>query len=74
MVIEIEPKLEAALAAQAKQRGISPEAAAVAVLRERLLPAKIEPRDQWERELLAIATDCGVALSNEALSSEGLYD
>ena len=32
------------------------------------------PRDDWERRLLTIGTDCGVSLSNEALSSEGLYD
>jgi hypothetical protein len=33
-----------------------------------------EPRDEWERRLRALAMDCGVSLSNEALSSEGLYD
>jgi hypothetical protein len=30
--------------------------------------------EEWVRRLRAIATDCGVSLSNEALSSEGLYD
>lgn len=34
----------------------------------------IEPRDDWERLLLSVARDCGVSLSNEALSSEGIYD
>lgn len=34
----------------------------------------LQPRDEWERLLLSAASDCGVALSNEALSSEGLYD
>lgn len=34
----------------------------------------IEPRDEWERRLLGIATNCGTSLSNEALSSEGLYE
>jgi predicted DNA-binding antitoxin AbrB/MazE fold protein len=34
----------------------------------------LEPRDEWERKLLEAATDCGVSLSNEALSSEGLYE
>jgi hypothetical protein len=33
-----------------------------------------EPQDEWERRLRALAMDCGVSLSNEALSSEGLYD
>lgn len=32
------------------------------------------PEDEWVRRLRAIATDCGVSLSNEAVSSEGLYD
>jgi hypothetical protein len=31
-------------------------------------------QDEWLRQLRALATDCGVSLSNEALSSEGLYD
>ena len=34
----------------------------------------LQPRDEWERRLLSAASDCGVSLSNEALSSEGLYD
>jgi hypothetical protein len=39
-----------------------------------LAPPLLEPRDDWERRLRAIAIDCGVSLSDEALSSEGLYD
>jgi hypothetical protein len=34
----------------------------------------LQPRDEWERGLLAAASDCGVSLSNEAVSSEGLYE
>ena len=30
--------------------------------------------EEWMRRLRSIASDCGVSLSNEALSSEGLYD
>jgi len=30
--------------------------------------------DDWLRRLRSASTDCGVSLSNEALSSEGLYD
>jgi predicted DNA-binding antitoxin AbrB/MazE fold protein len=37
-------------------------------------PEALQPRDEWERGLLAAARDCGVSLSNEAVSSEGLYD
>jgi hypothetical protein len=35
---------------------------------------RIAPRDEWERKLLAVATDCGVSLPDSALSSEGLYE
>jgi len=33
-----------------------------------------EAREDWLRRLRSAATDCGVSLANEALSSEGLYD
>ena len=33
---------------------------------------RIQPQDEWERRLLGVATDCGVSLSDEAVSSEGL--
>ena len=33
-----------------------------------------EPRDEWERRLRQAALNCGVSLSDEALSSEGLYE
>jgi hypothetical protein len=31
-------------------------------------------KEEWLRRLRSAATDCGVSLSHEALSSEGLYD
>ena len=31
-------------------------------------------QQEWLRRLRSAATDCGVSLSNEALSSDGLYD
>lgn len=34
----------------------------------------LEPRDEWEQRLRSIAVDCGVSLSNEAVSSEGIHD
>jgi hypothetical protein len=34
----------------------------------------IQPQDEWERRLLAVAKDCGVSLPDSAVSSEGLYD
>jgi hypothetical protein len=39
-----------------------------------VLPIDVQPRDEWERRLLSIATDCGVSLSNEALGREQMYD
>jgi hypothetical protein len=76
MVITLGPDLEAALTDLARKQGVAPEVLAVNALRERFLrpPPPIEPRDEWERRLLEAATDCGVSLSNEALSREELYD
>jgi hypothetical protein len=34
----------------------------------------LEPRDEWERDLLEAARPWGVSLPDAALSSEGLYD
>lgn len=34
----------------------------------------IKPQDDWERTLLATGQDCGVTLSDAAVSSEGLYE
>lgn len=74
MLITLEPDLETALNELARQHGVAPEDLALTALRERFLapPKRIQPRDEWERGLFAAATDCGVSLSNEAVSSEGL--
>jgi hypothetical protein len=76
MEIKLTPELEAALQKHARQRGMEPENLALEVLQERFLPTSlpVEPRDEWERGLLAAARDCGVSLPDSALSSEGLYD
>jgi hypothetical protein len=75
MVINLDAELEAALTELARLRGIAPEELALNALRQRfLVAAAMQPRDDWERGLLAAASDCGVSLSNEAVSSEGLYD
>jgi predicted DNA-binding antitoxin AbrB/MazE fold protein len=36
--------------------------------------AKVQPQDQWERDLLRIAKDCGISLPDSAVSSNGLYE
>jgi hypothetical protein len=76
MELNLTPQLEAALREQAQRCGVSPEVLAVDALRERFLPNKppLEPQDEWERKLLGLAIDCGVSLSNEALSREEMYD
>jgi hypothetical protein len=76
MVITLGPDLEAALNDLACKQGIAPEILALNALRERFLPTalRLQPRDEWERHLLEAAMDCGVALSHEAVSSEGLYE
>lgn len=76
MTLTLCPELERAITAAAEHDGVAPELLAVQTLRERFLgrAAQGEPRDDWERNLRRAATDCGVSLSNEALSSEGLYD
>jgi hypothetical protein len=73
MVITLDPELEIALNEMARRRRIAPEVLALNVLRERLLvTAALQPRDEWERGLLAVAQDCGVSLPDSALSSEAL--
>ncbi len=76
MSITLPPDLESALKATASQRGVAPEELAVDVLRERFLSTTeaLQPRDEWERGLLAAARPWGVSLPDAALSSEGLYD
>jgi len=76
MVITLGPDLEFALNDLARKQGVAPEILALNALRERFLAPtlQIPSRDEWERRLRSAATDCGVSLSNEAVSSEGLYD
>ena len=76
MVINLTPQLEAALREQARQRGIAPEILALDVLWDRFVTKSppIEPQDDWERRLFGAAIDCGVSITDSALSSDGLYD
>src|SRR5207253_10682146 len=73
MIITVEADLEAVLNDLARRQGVTPEVLALNALRERFLaPARrVQPQDEWERRLPEVATDCGVALSHEAVSSEG---
>ena len=60
----------------AHQQGVAPEELALNALRDHFLAPgqRLRPQDEWERRLLGAATDCGVFLSHEAVSSEGLYE
>jgi hypothetical protein len=69
--ITLPPQLEALLTAQARGRGVAPESLAVELLQQRLQPAT---REDWERRLAAAGSDCGVSLSDEQVSREGIYD
>jgi hypothetical protein len=75
MILNLDPELELELQEQARHEGIAPEQLALHYLQERLrLAANLKPRDEWERRLLDMARPWGISFSNEALSSEGLYD
>ena len=33
-----------------------------------------EPKDDWQQHLRQAASDCGISLSDESVSSEGIYE
>ncbi|HVS34135.1 MAG TPA: hypothetical protein VMS17_01055 [Gemmataceae bacterium] len=75
MTLDLSAEMEAALKERARRLGVTPEDLALDILREQLAaPVQfVQARDEWERLVLGLGTNCGVSLSNEALSSEGLY-
>ena len=75
MVISIGQELETVLNTQARRQGVSAEDLALATLQDHFLPNPgQDSRDEWERQLRRLRVDCGIALSDEAVSSEGMYD
>lgn len=83
MTIYLPLDLEAAIRVEATRLGTTPQSLVEETLRKSVarsadataeIKPSLEPIDDWERRLLAIARPCGVSLSNEALSSEALYD
>ncbi len=81
--ITLTPEIEQGVAKRAQELGTTPEHLVLAKLRAEFAPADaepqqvpppFEPQDDWERRLLGIGINCGVSLSNEAVSSEGLYE
>ena len=76
MVITLDPQLAAVLHELSRRQGVAPEILVLDALRDRFLSsaASIQPQDDWERRLLGLAKDCGVSLSDAALSREELYE
>lgn len=75
MEITLDSDLDTAVREVARRQGVSPESLVVNVLRHQFLTSTVlQPRDEWERGLLAAARDCGVSLPDSAVSSEGLYE
>jgi hypothetical protein len=76
MVITLTPEIESALNKSAQQQGLKPEELALNALRDRFVGPRVfdEPRDEWERRLRSIPTDCGGRLTNESLRRENMYD
>jgi hypothetical protein len=71
----VEGALETVLVQVASRQGITAEELAIKAMEDRFVRSLIQPRDDWGRLLLeASSCDCGVSLSNEAVSSERLYD
>lgn len=76
MTLTLTPELEALLAEHAMRRGTTPEALAVQILHDRLVgPAPLPPpRDDWERLLRSVASDCGTSSPPGGYSREEIYD
>lgn len=80
MTINLSADLEAAVADEAQRLGTTPDRIVELALQERLRPQVVQssPRapnpDERLQRILAATKECGISLSNEALSSEGLYD
>jgi len=69
------PEVEANVEWYTKLKGISREEFVIEAIKEMLrreLP--FEPRNDWERKLASIPRRTGVVLTDEDLSSEGIYD
>lgn len=75
MVITIGPDLESTLNDLAHKQGLAPEVLALNALRERFLAATpLQAHNEWEKQLLGLARDCGVSLPDWAVSREAIYE
>ncbi len=80
VTITLTPHLQQAVIQRAREQQTSPETVILDALREKLSQPGPDHRssaqvpDEWKIRLRKLASRCGVSLSNEAVSSEGLYD
>jgi hypothetical protein len=77
MTITLTPELEEILVQQAERLRTTPEEIVLTTLRSHLAGVtrnRLRTADDRIAFLREAALDCGVSLSNEAVSSEGLYD
>lgn len=77
MTIQLSSELAAVLQAEAARNNVAPQVLLETILQEHFATrptGKLTPQDEWERRLIGAAVDYGVSLSNEAVSSEGIYD
>ena len=76
MILEINGELEAAIAEAASRAGTTTEELALRYLNSAFSkPTQpYMPRDEWERQMFSIISDCGVSLPDSVLCSDGYYD
>ena len=77
MIIALTSDLEQKIAQKAQALGTTPENFVLSKLQEEFAPIQqqqpFKPQDEWERQLQQASSPAGVALSDEAVSSEGIY-
>ncbi len=71
---DLEVAMINAMEERATRNGRTPPEEAKAILKAALMKKSLEPRDDWERELLESARPWGVSFSDSDLGREGLYD
>ena len=75
MVLTLTPELEAALTEFAKAQGTDPAELALKMLSDCFPTRKPKlSHEEFQRRIRAMGTPAKVSLSDEALSSEGIYD
>ena len=74
--VTLPAELERVAVEEARRVVQSTQEFVLGILRRSLLSLNSTPTDEqeWRQNLTAATVDCGTSLSDEALSSEGLYD